>query len=177
MVRHLLRPLWVLLALLFFVEAWLWDHLQPVVARVVALIPFARLKRALGREIAVLPPWATLFVFAVPLLAMAPLKFLEFYFLAKRQWFVAVGVIVFFNLAGVGITAFIFDVTRDKLMQMPWFCRVYDAVMRARAWAHGQTEPIRHRIKRLVWVMRPQRAGTFLRRLMRLRRRAYRRWA
>ena len=48
MVRHLLRPLWVLLALLFFVEAWLWDHLQPVVARVVALIPFARLKRALG---------------------------------------------------------------------------------------------------------------------------------
>src|SRR3974390_296980 len=45
MVRHLLRPLWVLLALLFFVEAWLWDHLQPVVSRVVALIPVARLNR------------------------------------------------------------------------------------------------------------------------------------
>ena len=43
MVRHLLRPLWVLLALLFFVEAWLWDHLQPVVARIVALIPLAEL--------------------------------------------------------------------------------------------------------------------------------------
>jgi hypothetical protein len=49
--------------------------------------------------------------------------------------------------------------------------------MRARAWAHAQTEPIRRRIKRLAWLLRPQRAGTFLRRLMRLRRRAYRRWA
>ena len=177
MVRHVLRPLWVLLALLFLVEAWLWDNLQPVVARIVALIPLAELNRAIERGIAVLPPWATLFVFAVPLLAMVPLKFLEFYFLAKRQWFAAVGDIVFIKLAGVGITAFIFDVTRDKLIQMPWFCRVYNAVMRARAWAHARTEPIRRRIKRFVWVIRSQRAGTFLRRLMRLRRRAYRRWA
>jgi hypothetical protein len=177
MARRLLRPLWVALALLFLLEAWLWDHLQPIVARIVALIPLAALKRSLARGIAVLPPWATLFVFAVPFLAMTPLKFLEFYFLARHQWFAAVGVIVFLKLAGVGITAFIFDVTRDKLMQMAWFCRVYDAVMWARDWAHAQTEPVRRRIKRLIWLMRPQRAGTVLRRLMRLRRRAYRRCA
>jgi hypothetical protein len=177
MLRRVSRPLWVVLALLFLLEAWLWDHLQPVVAALVALIPLAGLKRALARAIAVLPPWATLFVFAVLFVAMAPLKFLEFYLLAKHQWFAAVGVIVFLKLAGVGITAFIFDVTRDKLMQMPWFCRVYDAVMWARAWAHAQTEPVRRRIKQLAWLMRPQRAGTFLHRLIRIRRRAYRRWA
>lgn len=175
--RYLLRPLWVLLAVLFLIEAWLWDHLQPLVARLVALIPLEGLKRAIARLVASLPPWAVLFVFAIPLIAMLPLKFLEVYFLAKRDWLAAALVIVFVKLVGLGITAFIFDVTRDKLMQMAWFRRLYAWVMRARDWAHAQTEPIRARIRQLIWLMKPHRAGTFLRRLMRLRRRAYRRWA
>jgi hypothetical protein len=49
--------------------------------------------------------------------------------------------------------------------------------MWARGWAHAQTEPIRQRVRQLVWLLRPQRAGTFLRRLIRLRRRAWRRRA
>lgn len=175
--RYLLRPLWILLALLFLLEAWLWDHLQPVVARLVALIPLAKLKRAIASLVASLPPWAVLFVFAIPLIAMLPLKFLEVYFIAKRNWLGALAVIVFVKLAGVGVTAFIFDVTRDKLLQMAWFRRVYGWVMWARDWAHAQTEPVRQRVRQLVWLMKPRRAGTFLRRLMRLRRRAYRRWA
>jgi len=48
-------------------------------------------------------------------------------------------------------------------------------VMWARDWAHAQTEPIRQRVRQLVWLLKPRRAGTFLRRLIRLRRRAYRR--
>jgi hypothetical protein len=175
--RYLLRPLWVLLALLFLMEAWLWDHLQPLVARLVALIPLDGLKRGIARLVASLPPWAVLFVFAIPLIAMLPLKFLEVYFLATRNWLGAVLVILFVKLTGVGITAFIFDVTRDKLMQMAWFRRVYVWVMWARDWAHAQTEPIRARIRQLAWLLKPQRAGTFLRRVMRLRRRAFRRWA
>jgi hypothetical protein len=175
--RYVLRPLWIVLALLFLLEAWLWDHLKPLVAWLVALIPLDSLKRALMRLVAVLPPWAVLFVFAVPLIAMLPLKFLEVYFLATRNWLGAFAVILFVKLAGVGVTAFIFDVTRDKLLQMAWFRRVYDWVIWARGWAHVQTEPIRARIRQLVWLLKPRRAGTFLRRLMRLRRRAYRRWA
>ena len=37
--RRLLRPLWLLLALVFLFEAWLWSHLAPVVAWVVELHP------------------------------------------------------------------------------------------------------------------------------------------
>ena len=33
--RRLLRPLWVLLALVFLFEAWLWEHLRPIVAWIV----------------------------------------------------------------------------------------------------------------------------------------------
>ncbi len=47
----------------------------------------------------------------------------------------------------------------------------------AAAGAHDITEPVRERVKQLAWLLKPQRAGRFVRRLMRLRRRAYQRAA
>jgi hypothetical protein len=175
--RRWLRPFYVVLALLFLLEAWLWDRLEPLVARLVALIPLASLKARLARAIEGLPPWATLLVFAVPFIAMLPLKFLEVYFLATRNWLGAAAVIVFVKLAGLGVTAFIFDLTRGKLLQMAWFRRVYDALIRLRHWAHDITAPVRERVRQLTWLLKPQRAGRFLRRLIRMRRSAFRRRA
>lgn len=172
--RRLLRPFWIVLALLFLLEAWLWDHLEPVVARIVALVPWGRLKTWIKRTIENLPPWAALGVFVVPLILLLPLKFLEVFFLAKRNWLGAAGVLLLGKLMGLGVTAFVFDATRDKLMQMGWFARMHDWLIWVRGWALAQTEPIRQRIAQLTWLLKPQRAGRFLRRLMRLRRRAYR---
>ena len=172
--RRWLRPLWIVLALLFLLEAWLWDHLSPVVARIVNLIPWARFRLWLANAIADLPPWATLLVFLVPFIAMLPLKFLEVYFLATHNWLGAVAVIIGVKIVGLGVTAFIFDVTRDKLLQMAWFRTLYEWVLRLRQWAHDITAPVRERIRQLAWLLKPQRAGRFARRLMRLRRNAYR---
>jgi hypothetical protein len=175
--RHWLRPLWIFLALLFLLEAWLWDHLEPIVARIVNLIPWSRLKVRSRRLIEVLPPWATLFVFIIPFLVMLPLKFVEVYFLATGNWFGAIGVIVFVKVVGLGVTAFIFDVTRRKLLQMAWFRRMYEWFLELRVWAHSITEPMRDRVRQLIWLMKPRRAIRFLRHFMRLRRNAFRRRA
>jgi len=172
--QRALRPLWIGLALLFLMEAWLWDHLEPVIARLVGLVPWGRLKDWIKRSVETLPPWAALGVFVVPLIVLLPLKFLEVFFLATRQWLAAGLVLVFAKLLGLGVTAFVFDATRDKLLQMAWFRRMYDWFIWARAWAHAQTEPIRQRLKQFAWLLKPQRAGRFMRRLMRLRRGAYR---
>jgi len=172
--RRWLRPLWTFLALLLLMEAWLWDHLEPVVARVVGLVPWGRLKDWIRRVIETLPPWAALGVFVVPLIVLLPLKFFEVYFIATQQWLAAVLVLVLAKLLGLGVTAFVFDATRDKLLQMAWFRRMYDWFMEARAWAHAQTEPIHQRLRQMAWLLRPRRAGRFMRRLMRLRRVAYR---
>ncbi len=166
-----------MLALLFLLEAWLWDHLEPLVARVVGLFPWCRLKDWIKRTIESLPPWAALGVFIVPFVVLLPLKFLEVFFLAKRQWIAAGLVLLAAKLLGLGVTAFVFDATRDKLLQMAWFARMYDWFMWARDWAHEMTEPVRERLRQLTWLLKPQRAGRFLRRLMRLRRNAYRRAA
>lgn len=175
--RHLLRPLWVVLALLFLLEAWLWDHLEPLVAWVVDRIPLARLKEQLRQAMMRLPPHAALAVFIVPVIVLLPLKFLEVYLIASGQWFATVVVLLFAKLLGLGVTAFVFDATRERLLQMAWFRRMYEWFMWLREWAHGVTEPVRERLRQLFWLMQPKRAGRFLRRLMRLRRNAYRRAA
>lgn len=173
--RHrIVRILWVTLALLFLLETWLWDHLKPLVAAVVGVVPWGKVKDLLRRGIESLPPWAALIVFVIPLIVLLPLKFLEVYFLATRNWLGAAFVLVLAKLLGLGITAFVFDATRDKLLQMAWFRRFYAWVMWARDWAHEKVEPVRERVRQYIRLLRPQRAGRFLRRLMRIRRRAMR---
>ena len=36
--RRLLKPLWIVVALIFLLEAWLWDHLRPLVGWFVDLV-------------------------------------------------------------------------------------------------------------------------------------------
>jgi hypothetical protein len=168
--RNLFRPLWVILALLLLLEAWLWDHLEPVVARVVNVIPWGRVRTVLAALIEELPPYASLIVFIVPVIVLVPLKFLEVYFIATANWFAAILVLVVAKLVGLGVTAFVFDVTRGKLLQIPWFLRMYEWFLWARDWARLQTEPIRARIRKIFWLFMPERAGRTIRRLIRLRR-------
>ena len=118
MLRRLLQPVWVLLAIIFLIEAWLWDHLEPIVARVVAAIPLARFKQWLTERVDALPPAMTLIVFAVPIIPLFPLKLMGLYLLTHEYWLSGVSTFLFAKLLGVGVTAFVFDVTRDKLMEM-----------------------------------------------------------
>jgi hypothetical protein len=169
--HRLLRPLLVLLALLFLLEAWLWTHLEPIVAWVVAVIPLRRLKAWIAAAIERLSPTATLIVFAVPFIVLFPLKVLEFWLLAHRHWLGAVLVLLAAKLLGLGVTAFIFEAARPKLLQIPWFAGFYDWVLWLLARAHALVDPLTGRIKLWLRMLSPQRAGRTLRLFRRIRRR------
>ena len=150
MMRRLLKPLWVLLAIIFLIEAWLWDHLEPIVARVVARIPLRAFKQWLTDRINNLSPAMTLIVFIVPVILLFPLKLVALWLLAHEYWMGAVATIAFGKLVGVGVTAFIFDVTRPKLLQMAWFKTLYQFVVALRAKAAALINPIKLRIKEIL---------------------------
>ncbi|MGT2439860.1 hypothetical protein ACU4GH_33385 [Bradyrhizobium betae] len=150
MLRRLLQPVWVLLAIIFLIEAWLWDHLEPIVARVVAIIPLARFKQWLTERVDALPPAMTLIVFAVPILPLFPLKLVGLYLLTHEYWLTGMSTFLFAKMVGVGVTAFVFDVTRDKLLEMRWFERIYDIVLKLRAKATELVAPIKQRIRELI---------------------------
>jgi hypothetical protein len=150
MLRRLLQPLWVLLAIIFLIEAWLWDHLEPIVARVVAAIPLARFKAWLTERVDSLSPAMTLIVFVVPIIPLFPLKLVGLWLLTHEYWMSAVFTILFAKMLGVGVTAFVFDVTRDKLLEMSWFEKLYEFVLALRAKAHALVDPVKQRIKEVV---------------------------
>lgn len=150
MLRRLLQPVWVLLAIIFLIEAWLWDHLEPIVARVVAAIPLARFKQWLADRVDALSPAMTLIIFAVPIIPLFPLKLIGLWLLTHEYWLTGVSTFLFAKLLGVGVTAFLFDVTREKLMEMHWFERIYELVMKLRAKAHLLVDPIKRRIRELI---------------------------
>ena len=175
--RRLTRPLLILLALVFLLEAWLWSHLEPIVAWIVARLPLKSHKEWLTATISRLPPAATLVVFIVPVVVLFPVKLAGLWLLAHHHWFSAVLVLVLAKLIGLGVTAFVFEVTKPKLMQMAWFRWLYERVTAWLAWAHGLVDPIKARIKSLLKLFGPQRAGRTLRLLSRIRRRARRQTA
>jgi hypothetical protein len=146
MLRRLLQPVWVLLAIIFLIEAWLWDHLEPIVAAVVAAIPLRTFKQWLTERVDTLSPAMTLIVFIVPVIPLFPLKMVGVWLLMHEYWMSAVTTILFAKMLGVGVTAFIFDVTRPKLLEMAWFERLYEWVLALRAKCNALVDPIKAKI-------------------------------
>ena len=166
---------WTIVAALFLVEAWLWTSVGGALRWIVTRLPIAPLRHALDRLIAWLPPPAVLVLFAIPLLLLAPLKFLALAFIAQKRIVAAGLVYLGAKSLGVGMMAFVFDACRDKLLQMPWFRRAYEATVAARAWAHAQVAPYQARLRAQVAALKAYaRArvggdGRFSRKLARLR--------
>jgi hypothetical protein len=150
MLRRLLQPLWVLLAIIFLIEAWLWDNLEPVVAWVVEVIPLRAFKQWLADRIDTLSPAMTLIVFIVPIIPLFPLKLIGMWLLMHERYMSALFTILFAKFLGVGVTAFIFDVTRPKLLEMAWFEKLYEFILEVRARAKALVDPIKARIRELL---------------------------
>ena len=150
MLRRLLQPVWILLAIIFLIEAWLWDHLEPLVAAVVAALPLRAFKQWLAERVDTLSPAMTLIVFIVPVIPLFPLKMIGVWLLMHQYWLSALTTILFAKMLGVGVTAFVFDVTRPKLLEMAWFEKLYEFVLALRAKAHAMVDPIKRRIKEIL---------------------------
>jgi len=166
-VRRLLRPLWLFLALVFLIEAWLWSHLGPAVAWIAGRLGLPAFKARLATRIARLPPVATLLIFLVPVVLLLPIKLLGLVMLARGSWLGALAVLVLAKMVSVAVTAFIFELARPRRLELGWFRWVYERIVAVLGWAHRQVDPIKQRLR--AWIPR----GPLLRRMLRMRRRAH----
>jgi len=74
-------------------------------------------------------------------------------------------------VVSMGVTAFIFELTRPKLLQLNWFRWLYEHMLVWLAWAHGLVDPVKEQVRQWFRVFAPKRAGRTLRLLRRIRRR------
>ena len=118
----LLRKLLLLpLVLLLLFEEWGWEPL----ARGFKALARLPLWGAMERRIASLPPWAALLAFAVPVLALVPIKLLALYLLGNGHLVMGFGLLICAKIAGTAFAARLFQLTQPALMRMRWFARLY----------------------------------------------------
>ena len=169
MLRRLLQPVWILLAIIFLIEAWLWDHLEPLVAAVVAALPLRAFKQWLAERVDTLSPAMTLIVFIVPVIPLFPLKMIGVWLLMHQYWLSALTTILFAKMLGVGVTAFVFDVTRPKLLEMAWFEKIYEYVLALRAKCHELVDPVKAKIRALLRGDKDRWSSRLMRLILRFR--------
>ena len=134
---RLLRPAFIwLVALLVLFEEWGWEPLQAMLARIGRLPLLAWLER----RIAALRPWLALVVFAIPGLALLPLKVAALALAAQGHVVLGLLLVVAAKLVGTAVVARLFTLTRPALLQMPWFERIY---LRWLAWKESLLAQVR----------------------------------
>ena len=168
--RTLTRALWFTIAVIFVIEAWLWDRFEELIAWLVGLIPLDEFKRWLADTVDRLPPQAVLLIFAIPAALLFPVKLLQVWLILHQQWLWAILLLITAKLIGVGITAFIFEVTRDKLLQMDWFRAAYEKVVEWRDLARAMVEPYKVRVREAIRRLQSAPMARFWRHVWRTRR-------
>ena len=150
------RLLTALVALVLLFEEWGWDRLATLLSRLGRLPGLGWLER----QIAALPPRAAVAVFALPALALFPVKLLALFLLGQGHALLGVVVLVAAKILGTAVLARLFTLTQPALMQLAWFARWYP---RWKNWKDG--------------VMAQLRASALWRSVTELRTTAARRWA
>ena len=117
------------LAMAFLAVAWAWDALVAIGGTLAGFVPWSRFKRAFAALIDRLPAPLVLLIFLVPLLIVEPL--LTVATVAIAMGYVVSGAIawIVLKLLAVSLIPAIFDLTKHRLMTMPWFVRAYGQVM------------------------------------------------
>ncbi|WP_233259723.1 hypothetical protein [Ramlibacter sp. WS9] len=135
--RRLLRHTFTaLVAVVLLFEEWGWVPLAALLARLARLPLFAWLER----RIAALPPWAAMATFALPALALLPVKLMALFLIGKGHALMGVGVLVGAKLLGTALLARLFTLTQPALMKLAWFARWYP---RWKAWKDGVIAQVR----------------------------------
>lgn len=174
--RYVKRAFWFTLAVIFLIESWLWDNVKEWLRALGQALGIERFEPWLKNFVAKLTPPMTLVLFGAPAVAILPFKLVAFELIANGHVLSGLLAIFLAKTLALGVTAFLFDICRDKLLQMEWFGRFYSIVLDARAWAHALVAPVKAQVvavanamrSRIVAFIGDERFG-FGRRLARLR--------
>lgn len=151
-----------LLALVILFEEWGWVPL----ARALAWLGRLPVLAWIERRVRALPPYAALALFALPTLALLPVKLLALWLIGIGRMSLGLLVIVLAKVLGTAVVARLFMLTQPALMRLAWFERWY---LRWMAWKTALLTQV-HASK--VWRGTLALKLALKRRLRRLRRKA-----
>ncbi len=164
MPKRWFRPLWLLLAVLFLAEAWLWDRLTEAGRWLRDRLPFEAFRRWAEARIAGLPPSGALLLFVIPVLVVQPIKLLTLWLIVRGHLLLGGLGFVAIKIVGFGAIAFLFDLTREKLLTIRWFAWAYQRVLWLRELAGAFIAPYRQAVREAVAALKARALGLLGRR-------------
>ena len=130
-VNRILKPMVFLLAAIYFVvDAIFMTVARPLSNWVADHWVFERLRA----WIVSLRPYPTLFLFAVPLVALEPVKPIAAYLLGTGHVAMGIFVLVVGEILKLMLVERLFGISRDKLMSIPTFAWAYWKYRTAKDW-------------------------------------------
>ncbi len=84
-----------------------------------------RLLRRLRHSIERLGPYPSLFLLAVPLAIIEPLKLIAVFIAGDGHWFTGLIVMICAYCASLLVTERLFVIVKPKLLQLPWFRKLW----------------------------------------------------
>jgi hypothetical protein len=141
---RLRRAALLALAMVFLIFAWVWDILVAIGRTIAGFIPWARFKQSFASLVDRLPAPLVLLVFLVPFLIVEPLLVVAT--VAIAMGYILSGAIAWIVLKflAVALIPAIFDLTKHRLMTMPWFVRTYEKVTAFHHYADQIVAPYKH---------------------------------
>jgi hypothetical protein len=86
----------------------------------------------LRRQIERLPPYPSLFILAVPLAVVEPLKLATIFIAGEGHWITGGLVLLFAYAVSLFVTHWLLRVVKPKLLTLPWFARSWAWFIAAR---------------------------------------------
>ena len=155
--QNLKRAALVILAGLFLIEAWLWEQFVVLGRVLISYLPYEKVKAWVADKISALPPPAVVPIFVLPILVILPFKLFGLWLIGHHHHFILGGLVFLAaKMAGLAVTAFLYDLTKDKLMMMAWFRFVAAKAVTIKAWAHDLVAPYKVKLRKLVVEVKAQ---------------------
>jgi len=100
---------------------------------------------SLKRCIKNLGPYQSLILLAVPTATVEPLKLVAVAVAGKGHWIAGTTMIACCYLLSLVVVERLFRIVKPKLLTIPWFARLWRAVLSVRAWVAASFRRLRER--------------------------------
>jgi hypothetical protein len=138
------------LALIFLFETWVWRRLAALARYVAALLPWERFRDAARRAMNRLPAIFSVALFGLPLIASEFGAFVSVVMMATGHAVFGMGLYVAMKIFGLLLVPVIFEITRERLLALPWFAYLYVRFEALHALARRFVAPYREAALRLA---------------------------
>jgi hypothetical protein len=141
--RRLSRLAALPLAIIFLFETWVWRKLVALASFVARLLPWERFRDAARHVLNRAPAFVSVELFGVPLVVSEFGAFISVVLMATGHLFFGMALYVAMKIFGLFLVPVIFELTREKLLSLPWFAYLYGKFEALHAMASRFVAPYR----------------------------------